>query len=204
MRGLVMAGGRGSRMGGSEKLLALHEGLESVLRVAGALEESGRIGRVAAAVSPHAPRARALLESRGVPTVDTPGAGYPRDMAEALAALGTPSMVVPGDMPLMDAGAVRQILDTRDPSAPWTSVVCDAAFVRGLGLEPGPAAPGGACYSGISVVSAPVPRGKAAAESLLVYNDARAAFNLNRPGDLGLLGAARRGAADAGGRSGGP
>ena len=198
-----MAGGRGSRMG-SEKLLALHEGRESVLRVADALAGSGRIDGVAAAVSPHAPRARALLESRGVRTVPTPGAGYPDDMAEALSLLELPVMVVPGDMPMMDAGAVRDILGMWDPAAPWTSVVCDESFVRGAGIEPGPPAPDGRIYSGISVVGARVARGKKADEETLLYNDVRAAFNLNRPRDLELLGAARGGAADAGGRSGGP
>ena len=198
-----MAGGRGSRMGNSKKLLALYGGRESVLRVADAMASSGRIGRVRAAVSPHAPRARALLESRGVETVETPGRGYPLDMAAALSGAELPAMVVPGDMPAMDAGAVRQILDACDPSAPWTSVVCDAGFAEKIGAEPGPCAPGGRVYSGISVVGARVPEGEAA-ETLLVYNDARAAFSLNRPRDLGLLCAARGGAADAGRRAGRP
>lgn len=202
--GLVMAGGRGSRMGAGEKLLAPHGGRESVLRVADALAGSGRIGRVLAAVSDHAPRARALLESRGVETIGTPGRGYPRDMAEALSRIELPAMVVPGDMPLMDAGAVRQILDACDPSAAWTSVVCDAEFAEKLSSELGPPAPGGRVYSGISVVGARVPEGKTAAETLLVYNDARAALNLNCPPDLGLLCASRGGAADAGGRAGRP
>ena len=197
-----MAGGRGSRMGNSEKLLALYGGRESVLRVADAMAGSGRIGRVRAAVSDHAPRARALLESRGVETVETPGRGYPLDMADALSEVELPAMVVPGDMAAMDASAVRQILDACDPSAPWTSVVCDAGFARSLGAEPGPCAPGGRVYSGISVVGARADG--EAAETLLVYNDARAALSLNRPGDLGLLRAARGGAADAGSRAGRP
>lgn len=175
-----------------------------MLRVADALAGSGRIGRVLAAVSDHAPRARALLESRGVETIVTPGRGYPRDMAEALSRIELPAMVVPGDMPLMDAGAVRQILDACDPSAAWTSVVCDAEFAEKLSSEPGPRAPGGGVYSGISVVGARVPEGRTSAETLLVYNDERAALNLNCPPDLGLLGASRGGAADAGGRAGRP
>ena len=176
--GLVMAGGRGSRMRGHAKLLAKHCGRESVLRVVDALAESNRMDCVTAAVSKHAPRTRSLLESRGVRTVFTRGLGYPLDMAEALSVLGTPAMVVPGDMALMDADAVRAILDSTNTEAGLTSVVCDASFVRELGLEPSPLAPGGRVYSGISVVGAPLPDGEAP-ESLLVFNDVRAAFNAN-------------------------
>ena len=183
--GLVMAGGRGSRMRGHAKLLAKHRGRESVLRVVDALSKSNRTDCVAAAVSEHAPRTLSLLESRGVRTVFTRGLGYPLDMAEALSALGTPAMVVPGDMALMDAGAVRAILDSADTEAGLTSVVCDASFVRELGLELGPPAPGGRVYSGISVVGAPLPDGEAP-ESLLVFNDMRAAFNANTLEDYAL------------------
>ena len=197
-----MAGGRGSRMGGRAKLTALHEGRESVLRVADALAGSGRMDGVAAAVSAHAPRARALLESRGVRTLATRGLGYPLDMAEAISRLGAPAMVVPGDMALMDAGAVRRILELAGTAAGWASVVYGISYARSLGLEPGPPAPGGRAYSGISVAGA-APSGPAA-ESLVEFNDARAVFNINRPGDLGLLGAARRGAAEAAARAGGP
>lgn len=179
-------------MRGGAKLLARRGGRESVLRVVDALAESNRMDGVAAAVSGHAPRARSLLESRGVRAVPTRGLGYPLDMAEALSVLGTPAMVVPGDMILMDAGAVRAILDLADAGAGLTSVVCDASFVRQLGLEPGPQAPGGRIYSGISVVRAPLPDGEAP-ESLLVFNDARAAFNTNTPEDSALCGRLARG-----------
>ena len=201
--GIVMAGGRGSRMGGRPKLLALRDGRESVLRVTAALEESGRMDGVAAAVSAHAPRTRALLESRGVRTVATRGLGYPLDMAEAVSKLGAPAMVVPGDMAMMDAGAVRRILELAGAGTGWASIVYDVSYARRTGLEPGPPAPGGRAYSGISVVGAPVPRGPAPA-SLVVFNDARAAFNINRPGDLALLGAARSGPAEAPARAGRP
>lgn len=173
-------------MAGRPKLTALRGGRESVLRVADALCESGRVDSVAAAVSDHAPRARALLESRGVRTVATRGRGYPLDMADALCETGTPAMVVPGDMAMMDSGAVRAILDSADPGAALTSVVYDASFARSLGMEPGPEAPGGRAYSGISVVGSELPPG-GAEESLLVFNDARAAFNVNFPEDLAIL-----------------
>ncbi|MDA7959849.1 MAG: NTP transferase domain-containing protein [Nitrosopumilus sp.] len=192
MIGLVMAGGRGSRMGGAEKLL-LPRGDPSVMRVVGALRGAGL--RVRAVASGSAPRTRQVLLDAGVDVLDSPGAGYPADLGLALSGIDGPALVVPGDAALMDAAMAREITGLLDRSA-WTSVVSTVGFLRGAGLAPGPPAGAGLCYTGISVVGMDARGGSP--ERLRVVDDKRAAFNINSGWDLALLGAADDLAVDPG------
>jgi adenosylcobinamide-phosphate guanylyltransferase len=106
MDAVVMAGGKGSRMGGVEKPLALLDGKPLLGYVLKALLGSRLIGRVYVAVSPNVPRtsdyARKYSGDR-VATVMTPGQGYVEDTAYAVKALGLsePLLVISADLPLI-------------------------------------------------------------------------------------------------------
>ena len=209
MIGLVMAGGRGSRMGGgaggggAEKLLLPYRGRPVVARVVDALLESGCLDGVAAAVSPNSPGTRRYLlgraaaaapgpGGRGFGVVETAGAGYVPDLAEALrAAGGGHVLAAPGDLPLLDGAAVRKIVGLRGPGRAWTGIVTTRRFRESLGLSPGfgvDVGGTGCVHAGISVIDAARARGPGPVEEdHAVMDDRRVAFNLNTRGDYGRL-----------------
>ena len=199
MIGLVMAGGAGARMRaggvrGEKLLLAPPGGQPSVLAVAGALRDSGCVGEVLAATSPLSPGAARALEAAGVGLVRTAGSGYSADMAEAvrrLAPRGGEALVVPGDMPLLDAGAVRRAVREHRRAAapePVTAFVVPERLARAAGRPPRFAAFCGGmrcAYTGVSAVRpGRMPSGPGPApERLVVLDDPRIAFSLNTARD---------------------
>ena len=169
MIGLVMAGGRGSRMarsgGPAEKLLIRRgDGVPVVLGVVDALLASGVVSEVHAATSPAAPAAEAALRGRGgVGIVPTPAGGYSLDLARAASALAAGGrsgeiLAVPGDMPLLRAADVRAVArayadrSKRDGRRPaWAAIVVPVGRGRAGRFEY--LAPGGAAaYTGVSVI----------------------------------------------------
>ena len=179
MIGLVMAGGRGSRMarsgGPAEKLLIRRgDGMPVVLGVVDALRSSGAVSEVHAATSPAAPAAAAALRRLGgIGIVPTPARGYSLDLARALSALAAGAarrrgevLAVPGDMPLLRAADVRAVArayarrverDGRRPA--WAAIVVPAgrgpaaAAAAAAASRPEYLAPGGAAaYTGVSIV----------------------------------------------------
>ncbi|ABK78602.1 4-diphosphocytidyl-2C-methyl-D-erythritol synthase [Cenarchaeum symbiosum A] len=179
--GMIMAGGRGTRMGHTEKLLL--GGTPMVLRVLDALKQSGCFGGIAAAISPNAPDTALLLEERGVRVIETGGSGYPQDLNRALSDLEGTVMAVPGDLPLLDAQVIRVLVDRCRQGDSWTSFVVSEGFLCTMGLRGGYYTEynGKRCaYTGVSVVDA----GKAGplqeiGERLEMVNDPRIAFNVN-------------------------
>ena len=189
MTGLIMAGGRGSRMRSSHEKLTLGHRRPVVLGVADALDRCGAIAGVVAAVSPHAPQTRALLEDV-VSILETPGAGYSADLAYALERLEGPVVVVPGDLPLLDGAILDRVAAAHRPGW-WTLLLVTEGYASLLGLSPGirlthRSTP---CrYTGVSVVDAGVASG--APQRMMIIDDPRLAVNMNTLGDCALLGAA--------------
>lgn len=207
MIGLVMAGGRGTRMSaaaatGCEKLMlpipSISGDTPVIMRVIGALRDSACVGDVVAAVSPNSPETRDCLLRHGVGTVQTPGLGYSRDLSGVLQSLDGPVLVASGDMPLLDGSVVDEVIaPLYDPDRGWTCVVTTAGFRGSLGMSPGVAV--GACgdrrgghyvYTGISLVNAGVIRGgfSHVEEHYVVVDDRRVAVDLNTPKDCRILG----------------
>ena len=210
MIGIVMAGGRGTRMGlagggggggPAEKLLLRYRGKPVIMHVVDSLRDSGLFSGVVAATSPNSPRTAALLCRNGVDTVDTPGGGYVRDLSHALGAAAPrdTALVVSGDQALLDADMVQRIAGARDPPDAWTAVLVTDRFLGSVGLGPGagprPAPPpvlhgGRPCrYTGISVVDTarvPPPPGRVG-EGRVIIDDVRTAFNLNTARDYEFL-----------------
>lgn len=189
MIGLVMAGGRGSRMGGTAEKLTLGYAGAAVLGVVEALECSGAIHVVVAAVSSQAPRTRTMLEGRA-DTLDTPGDGYSADLAYALDRLHGPALVVPGDLPLLDGPTVAAVARAYDPSR-WISVLITERYAARMGVSPGIGHMwnGRPCrYTGISVVDADA--APDAPQHYTIMDRPGIALNLNTNQDLALLGAA--------------
>ncbi len=109
-----MAGGKGERMGGVEKPMALLEGKPLLAYVVRALLHSS-IGRVYVAVSPRTPMTAEYVHGcpdERVSAVMTPGSGYVEDTAYAARALGlsVPFLVVSADLPLITPDIIDRIV----------------------------------------------------------------------------------------------
>lgn len=184
---VVMAGGRGRRLGGVEKPLVEVNGVPMIRRVTHALSEAGL--DVWVAVSPNTPRTRRWAVSRGLNVVDTPGEGYVPDMIEAVENTGASGGVIvcTADLPLLTTGVVRRVLEEYERAGlPALSVhvpldMCTRVGVRpdtvfhrdGLALVP----------TGLNIVSAAGVR-EEQEEKVLVLHEPRLAVNVNRPADI--------------------
>lgn len=169
--------------------LAIRFGIPMILRVAAALRECPCITSVYAATSPHTPQTRRILRGHAH-ILDTAGAGYPRDMMAALAELSGPTLIVPGDMPLLDHAIISYISQQYDNDS-WTSIItteglaCLAGVSQGMNIT----YRSKRCrYTGISMVNAI--RAASAPQRYLILDDIRLVVNVNLPQDCILLGAA--------------
>ena len=80
MIGLVMAGGKGTRMGLSEEKLLLKYKKPVIFHVIDALNNSGCFSKIMVATSSNSPNTVQVLEQKGIETLDTPGKGYSSDL----------------------------------------------------------------------------------------------------------------------------
>ncbi|MEN2999499.1 MAG: NTP transferase domain-containing protein [Acidilobaceae archaeon] len=106
MRCIVMAGGRGARMGGVEKPLLEPCGKPALLRVLEAAKPF--CSEIAVITSPRAPITAALCPSLGVKCLS--GAGdYVADLVMALSP-PFPILVLPSDLPFLDSETLGRFL----------------------------------------------------------------------------------------------
>ena len=80
MIGLVMAGGKGTRMDIPEEKLLLEYRKPIIFHVIDALKNSYCFSKVVVATSPNSPDTKRVLEERGIETLDTQGNGYVNDL----------------------------------------------------------------------------------------------------------------------------
>lgn len=189
MNGLIMGGGCNSRLPGVREKLTLLFGIPMILRVVAALEGCPRIASVYAATSPHTPQTRRILKGHAR-MLETAGMGYPKDMTAALAEMSGPTLIVPGDMPLLDSGIISDILDRYDNDA-WTTVLASESLARLAGVSEGINVTyrGQRCrYTGISMVNAA--QATSVPQRHIIQDDIRLVVNVNSIQDCILLGAA--------------
>jgi molybdopterin-guanine dinucleotide biosynthesis protein A len=131
--GLVLCGGRGSRMGGVDKGLQAHRGLPLAMHAL--LRLSPQVGQVMI----NANRNLAAYESMGVPVWPDPIGDYPGPLAGWLAGLEhceTPYLVtVPCDTPGFPADVVARLASAL---AEADADVASAATLEGGVLQPQP------------------------------------------------------------------
>ncbi len=171
-----MCGGRGTRLGAGEKPLTTVGERALVDYVLTALAES-RIETIYAAISPHSPEtARKLRAEPVVTTIETPGAGYVRDLEQALRALDPPVLTVVADLPLLSGTLVDTVLDLYTGRS--LSVCVPIARKQALGLSVDSSMVAGEWLpSGLNVV------GETDTTQYKVIDSIRLAVNVNRPLD---------------------
>ena len=191
MIGLVMAGGKGTRMNLDDEKLLLKYKKPVILHVIDSLKNSKSFSKILAVTSCNSPKTKKLLEENGVDTYDTLGIGYVEDLNSTLKTIHDNVLVTSGDLPLLDEEIIKTIINQFDPKKTWTSILVTNKFLTTLGLESDFSVDfnGQIChYTGISLVnSEKISSLENLIENYIIIDDKRIAFNLNSKQDYELL-----------------
>lgn len=189
MIGLVMAGGKGTRMDLPEEKLLLKYKKPVIMHVIDALQESECFSKIVAATSDNSPKTNELLSNLGIQIIKTAGSGYVSDLNFALSKLDEETLVVSGDLPLLDAQIVKQIISAHKKDATWQSFLVTKKLLDLLSLRSGFSVSfeGKDCYyTGISIIN-PKKISPKVEESYTILDDKRIALNLNTKHEYDLL-----------------
>ncbi len=192
MIGLVMAGGKGTRMKSNEEKLLLPYKQPLVLHVIDALKNSNCFEKIIAATSPNSPQTKNILVENNITIIETSGEGFVTDLNNILKQLDDFVLVSSGDLPLLDGDIIKQIIDNVNHDKTWTSIVTTKSFQNSLNLEP-------ECvttindenyaHTGISIVNASkISNLDTIEEDYLIIDDKRVCFNINTKNEYDLLG----------------
>ena len=192
MIGLVMAGGKGTRMQGNEEKLLLEYKKPLVLHVIDALQKSNCFEKIIAATSPNSPQTQKILSDNNVKIFETLGENFVIDLNNILKELDDCVFVTSGDLPLLDETIVKQIVNATNSEKTWVSVLTTKSFQSSLNLDT-------EClvslngedhvHTGISIVNASkIKNLDSVEEDYLIINDKRVCFNVNTKSDFESLG----------------
>ena len=140
MEALVMAGGKGTRMGfcGVEKPMIEVGGVYTVERVINALQHSENIDKILVSVSPNTPDTEKYMRDLGIETIRTSGEDYVEDLHDGFRVLnGKYVLTCPSDMPLLKSFTVDAFIDyfLKNPNDSMTAIV-DEDTVTKSGFTP--------------------------------------------------------------------
>ena len=191
MIGLVMAGGKGTRMDLSREKLLLEYKQPVIFHVIDVLENSGCFSEVIVTTSSNSPKTKRILEQKGIKTLDTPGKGYVNDLNSILQNIDEFTFAASGDLPLLDEKIIRIMIEKFNTENIWTSFLISKKFLNSLGLESKVLVKSGnitCAYTGISIIDAKkIKNLNPVKENHLILDDKRIAFNLNTKQDYELL-----------------
>ena len=192
MIGVIMAGGKGSRMTLPKEKLLLEYKKPIILHVYDALQNSNCFAKILAVTSHNSPNTRNLLIEQSIDIFDSSGNGYVEDLNLLLRTLDEPILVTSGDLPFLDETIIQKIISFYDPNNTWTSIVVTKSFLDSLGLSSELFVKYNniQChYTGISLINSKKITGlETISETYKILDDKRIAFNLNTKKDYGLLG----------------
>ncbi len=191
MIGLVMAGGKGTRMNLDDEKLLLKFKKPIILHVIDSLKNSNSFSKIIAVTSCNSPKTKKLLEENDIETFDTSGIGYVEDLNSTLRIINDHVLVTSGDLPLLDEEIIKKITNQFNPKKIWTSILVTNKFLTTLGLKSDFSVDfnGQTChYTGISLVnSEKISSLENMDENYIIIDDKRIAFNLNSKQDYDLL-----------------
>ena len=191
MIGIIMAGGKGSRMNLPEEKLLLKFKKPIILQVAEALTTSDCFSKVIFITSPNSPKTKQLLEKNNYGIFDTPGTGYVEDLNLVLKSLNDSVLIVSADLPLLDSEIIKKIVNLYDPNNKWTTILVTKKFLKSLGLSSDYdiTFENKLCnYTGISMInSQQISNLENIKEKFVIVDDKRIGFNINTKQDYDLL-----------------
>ena len=192
MIGVIMAGGKGTRMNLDGEKLLLKYKKPIILHVVDSLKQSSCFSKILALTSSNSPKTKKLLQENNIEIFDTDGIGYVEDLTLVLQSTNDSVLVTSGDLPLLDKEIIQKIVKHYDPEKIWTSVLVTDKFLKKLGLKSDYSIQNNneICnYTGISLINAnKINSFKNLDENYIIIDDKRVAFNLNTKQDLELLG----------------
>ena len=190
MIGLVMAGGKGTRMNTSNEKLLLEYKKPIIFQVIDALKNSHCFSKVIVATSPNSPDTKHALEKDDIETLPTPGNGYANDLNFLLQKLDGFVFVVSGDLPLLDEEIIQDMINFNSEYT-WSSFLVSKKFLNSLGLESNLLVKYDnteCAYTGVSIINADKIKDLSlVSENYIILDDKRIAFNLNTKEDYELL-----------------
>jgi len=191
MIGLVMAGGKGTRMNISNEKLLLEYKKPVIFHVIDALKNSHCFSQVIVATSPNSPDTKHVLEQNRIETLSTPGNGYVNDLNFLLQKMSGSVFVTSGDLPLLDEEIIQIMTEKFNSKNVWTSFLASKKFLNSLGLRSNLLINSGdidCVYTGISIINADkIQNLGQVKENYIILDDKRIAFNLNTKKDYELL-----------------
>ena len=191
MIGLVMAGGKGTRMKLDGEKLLLQYKKPVILHVIDSLQNSNSFSKILAVTSSNSPKTKKLLQEKNIETFDSSGLGYVEDLNSALKIIDDAVLVTSGDLPLLDMEIIQNIISHFDPKNIWTSILVTNKFLTSLGMESTYSVDfdNQKChYTGISLInSKKISSLNNLKENYIIIDDKRIAFNLNSKEDFNLL-----------------
>ena len=191
MIGIVMAGGKGTRMNLEEEKLLLKYKKPIIFHVVDSLKNSDLFSKILTVTSTNSPKTKKLLEENNIEIFDTPGIGYVEDLNLVLKSIDDAVLVTSGDLPLLDEDIVQKIINQYDSHKTWVSILVTKNFLSSLGLESDYQVNFNdqIChYTGISLInSKKISSLKNLEENYIIIDDKRIAFNVNSKHDYDLL-----------------
>ncbi|MEE8255961.1 MAG: NTP transferase domain-containing protein [Nitrosopumilaceae archaeon] len=193
MIGIVMAGGKGTRMELEQEKLLLKYKKPVILHVIDALDESKCFSKVMAITSPNSPKTKALLAKSNIEIVDSSGTGFVTDLNQVLNSISDPVFVTSGDLPFLDGKIIKNIVSLYNTENIWTSIIVTKEFLDSLNLtsEFMVTFNDQKCFfTGISLINTKkINNLTQIKETFQILDDKRVAFNLNTKQDYELLNA---------------
>ncbi len=191
MIGIIMAGGKGSRMSLAGEKLLLKYKKPIILHVVDALINSKCFSKILAITSSNSPNTKKLLEEHNVELFDTPGNGYVEDLNLALKSLNDFVLITSADLPFLDQDIIKKIVNQCNLENIWTTVIVTKEFLESLHLSSNywlNFENQQCCYTGISLVNTnSISMLENVSEKFIIIDDKRIAFNLNTKQDYDLL-----------------
>lgn len=191
MIGIVMAGGKGSRMNLAGEKLLLKYKKPIILHVIDALKNSKCFSKILAITSSNSPKTKKLLEENNIDVFNTPGEGYVEDLNLVLQSLNDFVLITSGDLPYLDADIIKNIVNKYNSENIWTTILVTKKFLNSLHLSTNywfDFENQQCCYTGISLVNAKnISTLENISEKFIIIDDKRIAFNLNTKQDYDLL-----------------
>jgi adenosylcobinamide-phosphate guanylyltransferase len=198
MHALVMAGGKGSRLGlDIEKPLVRLNDKVMIEYVLDALIKSSLFNRVLVSVSRNTPNTKVYLSRCDAIILHTSGDDYANDLIYSLNYISNhwsePTLIMPCDLPLVDADLIKDIVSRYNYNREryndsWVAITLSDDLLRSLKLSDKPRVYGtDQYYSGISIVDPDMvdtSDRRFYKEEYILVDDIRAAVNVNTLEDL--------------------
>ena len=189
MIGLIMAGGKGTRMNIEQEKLLLNYKKPIILHVVDALKDSNCFSQIIAATSSNSPETEKILQQSGIDIISTSGKDFVSDLNYVLKQLDDSVFVTSGDIPLLDEEIIKKIVKNYNHEKIWTSIVLTSSFLNSIGIKSECTTKNGEhVFSGVSLVNAnKINDLTSIQENFIIIDDKRIGLNLNTKYDYELL-----------------